>query len=183
MTKGLATEWSHGRVRAVVRADESTPPKTPETPASHKPKTQAQKTSGRDFAPGNQMWRLGQLKRWSEAISTLNPDRAPSWLRPFVEQGAPYITALLSMLEGKPALHPLAGDCADAHVMYKATLSLAVAAEEPKARAALMSEARGWLREHRTALATLSALAGDLQLPAPVDQLPPGFEWAEEPSK
>jgi hypothetical protein len=30
-----------------------------------------------------------------------------------------------------------------------------------------MSEARGWLREHRTALATLAAMAGGMKLPEP----------------
>jgi hypothetical protein len=50
-------------------------------------------------------------------------------------------------------------------------LGLAVDAE-PKARTAFLSEARGWLREHRTTLATLSALAGDIELPPPGDQTP-----------
>jgi hypothetical protein len=70
-------------------------------------------------------------------------------------------------LDGKDALHPLAGDCADAHVMYRAMLGLTVQAEDAKTRAALSAEAKGWLREHRTALATLSSLSGDMKLPTP----------------
>ncbi len=99
-------------------------------------------------------------------IVTINPATAPSWLRAPAEQGAAYVADLLALLQGKDVLHHLAGDVADAHTMYRAALALAVRAKNPKKRTAYMSEARGWLREHRTALATLSALAGDLTLPA-----------------
>jgi hypothetical protein len=118
------------------------------------------------FVKGNRAHRRRQLKVRAEGISTLNPAKVPTWMRPHVETGAPYTCALLGMLEGKPALFPLAGDCSDAHVMYRALLALALDAD-PKDRGSLLSEARGWLREHRTALATLSALAGDLKLPTP----------------
>jgi hypothetical protein len=165
MPNGNTNEWSNGRVRNITRADEVKAPETPPSPASHKAQTAAMKTSGRDFAPGNQAWRIGQLKRRAEGLATLNPAKVPTWMRPHVEHGAPYIAALLGMLEDKPALHPLAGDCADAHCMYRGLMALALAAEDAKTRAALMSEARGWLREHRTALATLCSLAGGLQLP------------------
>jgi hypothetical protein len=97
----------------------------------------------------------------------MNPATVPSWMRPHVVLGAPYTLALLAMLDGKPALHALAGDASDAHVMYRATLALGIQSEHPKERASLLSEARGWLREHRAALATLSALAGNLRLPVP----------------
>ena len=181
MAKGVSLEESHGRPRLVVRVDEVPPLPSSDAPPMTDPKT------GR-FLPGNRAHRLRQLKRRAAGIATLNPVRVPSWLRPFVEQGASYVVALLSMLDGKPALRPLAGDCADAHAMYRATLSLAVAAEFPKDRAALMAEARGWLREHRTALATLSALAGGMRLPGgPFDplaeyRLPGDGKAAEEPN-
>jgi hypothetical protein len=86
--------------------------------------------------------------------------------------GAAYTRALLTMLQERPALFPLAGDCADAHALYRGLLSLALASEDAKERAALLTEARGWLREHRTSLATLSALAGDIELPPPGDATP-----------
>jgi hypothetical protein len=160
MSKGLAIEWSHGRPRITLRADETTPVTSEESAPMNDPKT------GR-FLPNNRAYRRRQLKARADGIATLNPAKVPTWMRPHVETGAPYILALLGMLEGKPALHALAGDCADAHVLYRATLALALDAEDAKTRAVLMSEARGWLREHRTALATLSALAGGMKLPEP----------------
>jgi len=156
---GVALEWSHDRVRTITRTDQV--PALPSAEPVPIPRT----SSGR-FDKENQAWRLRQVKEHAEGIATLNPDKAPSWLRPFIEQGAGYVTALLGILDGKPALAPLAGDCADAHVMYRAVLALALNAEG-KARAALLAEARGWLKEHRTAIATLSKLAGDIKLPKP----------------
>jgi hypothetical protein len=82
-------------------------------------------------------------------------------MRPYVDLGATYIRDLVTALEGREVLHHLAGDCADAHTVFRALLSLALDAE-PKERTKLLTEARGWLREHRTALATLSALAGNV---------------------
>jgi hypothetical protein len=157
----LAIEMSHERPRTTLRLDEGQP-----LPESAQTLPMNDKTSGR-FLKGNQAWRCRQLKQRAEGICTLNPAKVPSWMRPHVEQGATYVAALLAFLEGKPALHPLAGDCADAHTLYRALLGLSLATEDAKERAALLSEARGWLREHRTALATLSALAGDVKLSEP----------------
>lgn len=172
MTKGIATEWSHRRVRTVVRVDETTPLESAPSEPMNDPHT------GR-FLPRNRAYRRRQIKQRAEGIATLNPTRVPTWLRPYVEQGQSYIVALLDMLDGKPALHALAGDVADAHVMYRATLGLALEAEDAKTRTALMVEARGWLREHRTGLATLSALAGGMKLPEG-NGIPVGFELVEE---
>lgn len=156
-----ALEWSHNRVRQAIRTDEGGPmPDAEQSGPMNDPATG-------QFVKGNRAYRRRQLKQRAEGIATLNPAKAPSWMRPHLETGAPYIVALLGMLDGKPALHPLAGDCADAHVMYRACLALALEAAEARERASLMSEARGWLREHRTALATLSALAGGMKLPEP----------------
>jgi len=157
----VGLEQSHDRTRVVLRLDEGeTPPTSADAAPMNDPAT------GR-FLPGNRAHRRRQLAKRAEGIATLNPATSPTWLRPYIERGRPYVVALLGMLGDRPALHPLAGDCADAHVVYRATLGLALAAEDPKARAALMGEARGWLREHRTALATLSALAGGMRLPTP----------------
>ena len=171
----LALETSHGRTRSVVRVDEgATLPESVESAPTNDP------TTGR-FLLGNRAYRRRQLRARAEGIATMNPARVPTWMRPHVEHGRPYTAALLALLDGKPALHPLAGDVADAHVMYRATLALALEAEDGKARAALMSEARGWLREHRASLATLSAIAGDIRLPAPdVDPLAKWMPKREE---
>ena len=160
MARGNAIEWSHGRARPVVRVDEAPALPSDDSPPMHDGKT------GR-FIPGNRAYRRRQLVRRAEGIATLDPHRVPSWLKPHVKQGAGYVKALLALLEGKPALYPLAGDLGDAHVLYRATLALALGEDDPKTRAALMGEARGWLREHRAALATLSALAGGMKLPEP----------------
>lgn len=158
MPNGLDIEWSHKRPRTTVRVEGVTPIASGDAVPMNDPKT------GR-FVPGNRAHRRRQLAQRAKGIATLNPDRVPTWLRPYVEQGAAYVVALLAMLGERPALHPLAGDTADAHTLYRAVLALAVEAEDAKARASLMAEARGWLREHRTSLATLAALAGGLELP------------------
>jgi hypothetical protein len=170
---GTALEWSHDRVRTTVRSDEVTAPESAASVPIHAPGTTR-------FGKGNQAWRRRQLKQRAAGIATLNPAKVPTWMRPHVELGQPYIASLVALLADKPALHPLAGDCADAHVVYRALLTLAIATEESRTRAALLSEARGWLREHRTAMATLCALAGGLRLPAPLDGVPPGFERADD---
>jgi hypothetical protein len=170
MASGVTLEQSHGKPRLTVRVDE-----VPPLPSSDAPPIHA--SGSKRFAKGNQAWRLRSLRRRADGLSTLNPARCPAWMRPHVEAGAPYTVALLAMLEGKPALHPLAGDVADAHCMYRALMALALEAESAKDRGALLAEARGWLREHRTALATLSALAGDMKLPLPPDGT--GTPWLE----
>jgi hypothetical protein len=156
---GNHNEWSHDRVRSIIRTDEVTPLESGLSAPIN------DKTSGR-FVRGNRGYRRRLLKAKAEGIGTLNPAKAPTWLRPFIELGQSYTIALLAMLKDRPALFALAGDTADAHVMYRALLQLATETEAPKDRAALLSEARGWLREHRTGLATLSALAGDIEIPA-----------------
>jgi hypothetical protein len=166
-------EWSQGRVRTTVRASDQTASEPPQSLPIHEVGTKR-------FAKGNQAWRLRQLKQRTAGIATLNPRKAPSWMRPHIETGRSYIAALVAMLGDKPALHPLAGDAADSHVVYRALLSLALATDDAAARATLLGEARGWLREHRTALATLCALAGGLKLPGSSAGVPPGFEIESE---
>jgi hypothetical protein len=157
---GTSLEWSHDRVRTTVRTDEVTVPEPAAPVPVHEP-------GSTRFGKGNQAWRLRQLKQRAEGIATLNPSKVPTWMRPHVEHGAPYIGDLVALLADKPVLHPLAGDCADAHVVYRALLTLALSAEDPKVLATLLGEARGWLKDHRAALATLCSLAGGLSLPNP----------------
>jgi hypothetical protein len=160
MPNGTDLEWSHKRVRPVVRVDDVKPIESEEAAPMKDAET------GR-FLKGNRAHRRRQLKIRSQGIATMNSAKVPSWMRPHVEQGASYITALLGMLDGKPALCPLAGDCADAHVLYRAYLALALAADDAKTRDGLMAESRSWLKEHRAALATLASLAGGMKLPTP----------------
>jgi hypothetical protein len=51
--------------------------------------------------------------------------------------------------------------------VYRALLTLAFSSADPKALIALLAEARGWLKDHRAAFATLCSLAGGLTLPDP----------------
>jgi hypothetical protein len=173
MAKGLALEWSHGKPRAIVRVDETTPIDAAASEPTQDP------TTGR-FLPGNRMHRRRQLVKRAKGIATLNPATAPTWLRPHIEQGAPYVSDLLRMLEGRPELHPLAGDVADAHVMYLGMRTLALQTDDKRERAQLLTESRAWLREHRSCLATLAALAGDVKLPEPNPHAAIAAAMAEE---
>jgi hypothetical protein len=159
-------EWSRGKPRPIIRLNEGTALEPVESVPMNDPKT------GR-FVPNNRAYRRRQIKERQRGLATMNPATVPTWLRPFVEQGAPYVRDLLALLAGRPELHPLAGDAADAHVVYLGLRTLALQSEDPKERASLLSEARGWLREHRSSLATLCALAGDIKLPEPADPLAP----------
>lgn len=156
----VALEWSKGKPRPSLRLDEgATPPVAAPTGPMKDPAT------GR-WVKGNQAVRLRQLKRRERGIATMNPATAPTWLRPFVAAGAGYVRALLAVIGERPELAALAGDVADSHTLFLGLRTLALASEEPKERAALLGEARAWAREHRSGLATLAALAGDIRLPA-----------------
>lgn len=149
-------EWSHGRRRpksprvlgkdAPVKA--LPPAESAETAPTNDPKT------GR-FLPGNRAHRRRQVKEKARGISTLNPERCQSWLSPHVRDGAVYGIELLRRFPD-PALARLAGDVADAHTVYRALLALGAQGDVEALR-----EARAWLREHRSALATLSGLASE----------------------
>ena len=97
----------------------------------------------------------------ARGITTLNPASVPAWLRPHVEDGAEYGSDLLARFPD-PCLARLVGDVADAHCVYRGLLALGAAGDVEALR-----EARAWLREHRSALATLSGLAAENG--APVD--------------
>lgn len=152
--KGL--EWSNGKVR----------PKTPRLtgkddgvaavppPASEKSAPMQDAKTGR-FVPGNTAYRRRMLKREQRGIATLAPASCAEWLRPHVVDGASYAMRLRERFDD-PVLGSLVGDVADAHTMYRALLALAAKGDGDALR-----EARAWLREHRSALATLSGLAGE----------------------
>ena len=163
MVKAVNLEWSHGRKRPVTRGKL--------VPSLVKdPRKQA---AGRLGAAARMQRRSNGEAAASTVdssapagITTLNPAAVPAWMRGAAEQGLAYRDELQSILVDKDVLFPLAGATVDANTLYRATLALAVKARNPERRAALMSESRAWLKEHRTALGTLSALAGDLRLPA-----------------
>jgi hypothetical protein len=144
-------EWSHGRARVTARRpSDGGPPALPpsDTEASapmHDPKT------GR-FVPGNRAARRRQVKARAKGISTLDPNRCASWLRPFVADGASYGVELLQRFSD-PVLAKLVGDTADARTVYRALLHLAAQGDTEA-----LKEARAWLREHRACISTLAAL-------------------------
>lgn len=152
-----AFEWSHGkrRVKAprVLGHDDGVKPLP--APESEDAAPMKDPKTGR-FVPGNRAHRRRTLKRKQDGIATLNPARCQSWLRPHVMAGTTYALKLLSRVKHDEALLELAADVADAHTMYRALMSLAAQGDADALR-----EARQWLREHRTALATLSGLAGE----------------------
>lgn len=149
-------EWSHGKrrpksprligndagVKAIPTAE------SVETAPTRDPKT------GR-MLPGNREWRRRMVKEKAKGIAGLNPERCQSWLSPFVRDGATYGIELVTRFTD-PALARLASNVADAYVVYRALLALGAQGDVDALR-----EARAWLREHRSALATLSGLAGE----------------------
>lgn len=149
-------EWSHGKRRPkaprVLGKDAGVEPLPPSETADAAP-TNDPKT-GR-FLPGNRAHRRRAVKEKAKGISTLNPERCQSWLSPHVRDGAAYGIELLRRFPD-PALARLAGDVADSHTVYRALLALGAQGDVEALR-----EARAWLREHRSALATLSGLASE----------------------
>lgn len=152
---GDGFEWSHGKPRPksprllgnaegvapLPPAEESAPIKDP--------------TTGR-FVKGNQAHRRRQVKERAKGISTLNPERCASWMKPYVINGRDYAVDLLHRIGSDPVLARLAGDVADAHTCFRALIALAGTGD-----AEALREARHWLREHRSALVTLVKLAGE----------------------
>lgn len=96
MANGAAIEMTKRKLRPVVRLDEVTMPTAADAAPTNDP------TTGR-FVKGNRAHRRRQLKSRARGIATMNPATAPTWLRPFIEQGAPYVTSLLEMLGERPS--------------------------------------------------------------------------------
>lgn len=148
----LTIEPSHGRPRVITRrpSDGGTPALPPESAGDTAP-TRNPKT-GR-FVPGNRAYRRRALARRIRGVATLDPGRCQSWLTPHVREGAQYAMELAGRFTD-PALTRLVGDTADAHTIYRALLALGAAGD-----AKALTEARAWLREHRSCLRELAALA------------------------
>lgn len=152
-TPAIEVNWSHGRPRCELRrpSDGGTPalPETVETAPVRDIKT------GR-WIKGNGAARHRSLKTRADGIATLNPSACEPWLRGSVEDGAAYAMELLTRFPD-PALARLVGNTADAHTMYRALLSLAAKGD---GSGKCLTEARGWLNEHRACLRELASLAG-----------------------
>lgn len=173
MVKGPRFEMSHGKPRLTLRPDESAAlPATAGTAADRDPKT------GR-FLPANGAARARAVKRAlaEQRLLGLDASKVAPWMRPFVEHAHGY-AAVLAGTARRSELSALAGDAATAETVYRALLAAAVNGE--KIDLGLLAEARNWLREHRTALATLSNLAGGTKMPASEGDLPLGFELVED---
>jgi hypothetical protein len=152
--KLISVSLSHGRPRTEVRrpSDGGTPPLPVESAPTNDTKT------GR-VLPGNRLWKKREAKRADlvrrrKGISTLNPETCEPWLRPFVLEAVRYGLDLQARFD-EPALARLIGDTADAHAIYKGLIALG-----SKGDTKALTEARGWLREHRACLRELAALAG-----------------------
>lgn len=164
MTKPVGIAWSYGRPRVELRrpSDGGTPALPP---ASVDAEPMKDPKTGR-FVVGNRAHRRRSLKAKSKGISTLNPERCESWLRPHVASGAAYGMVLAERFPDD-ALARLVGATADADTVYRALLALAAQGDGQA-----LKEARGWLREHRACLrelATLAEVAGAAH--GPVDPL------------
>ncbi len=151
MTKAIEVNWSHNRPRVEHRrpSDGGVPP----IPASVESAPVNDPTTGR-FVRGNRMYRRRALKDRQKGIATLDPARCASWLSPHVRDGAAYGMVLLARFPD-PALARLVGATADAHTMARALLQVAGGGDKDA-----LGEARSWMREHRSCLRELAALAG-----------------------
>lgn len=149
--KGLALELSHDAYRPTTRTADVPALPTARTEADRDPVTKR-------FVAGNQAAADRGLRQAAreQALLGLDPSKVDPWMSPFVEHARDYAGRLVAALRTQaPGLTALAGDAATAAAVYRGLLALGVAGDKDALR-----EARGWLREHRQTLATLSALAG-----------------------
>lgn len=117
------------------------------------------RSTGR-FLPGNQVARLRALKHTS--LATLNPSTCAVWVRPFVELVHSEALALVAEAgaESSESLKGFATAAAEAHAMWRACMSIALADDvDDKTSESARSEARAWLKEHRQSLLSLRAEA------------------------
>ena len=113
------------------------------------------------FLPGNKAGRLRTLKT-VRSLVTLNPAECAVWVRPHVAHAHTEALELVTETgaEGSTSLSGFAEDAADAHAMYRALMSLALAeGTDEKTASAARSEARAWMKEHRQSLLSLRAEA------------------------
>lgn len=150
-------------------------------PIPAREETAAERDGRGRFVPGNSANRHKQAKAMAKrgGVMTINPAKCAAWLAPHVKDGQGYAVDLIKRVPD-PVLARLAGDVADARAVYRALLALAAEeTQDASARLDALREARAWMREHRTGLATLSALAG--AKPAGGDADP--FYVDEEPKR
>lgn len=152
----MGLEWSHGKRRPTTPRPNGNGESIPPLPPPNEAERSRDVQSGR-FVPGKRT----VLKTKAKGITTLAPIACPDWLQPHIEEGAEYALALLERCQGDRVLARLAGDTADAHAVYRGYVALAVQGDMEAAR-----EARAWLREHRSCLATFSALANEIKQPS-----------------
>ena len=152
----MSLEWSKGRRRPSTRTPSGDRPALPPADTADAPPMH-DKATGR-FLPGNRAHRLRQVKERAKGISTLDPAKCPSWLSPYVREGVRVAADFVTRFPDDPAIAPLLGSTVDAWVVFRALLALGAAGDGQA-----LTEARGWLREHRACIATLAALAGDLK--------------------
>lgn len=150
--KILTIEPSHGRPRVITRrpSDGGTPALPP--PPAGQAAPDRDPGTGRFTAGNRAAQRRARVTR-VRGVATLDPARCESWLAPHVRHGLAYAVALAERFPD-PALARLVGDTSDAHVIYRALLALGAAGD-----AKALTEARAWLREHRSCLRELTALA------------------------
>lgn len=146
-------EMSHGRPRATLRPDE-----VPALPVPVGTEAVRDAVTGR-FVKGNRASKARTAKRLAKesALLGLDPTKVAPWLAPLVGHAQRYAAQLSATIPQTPALGALAGDAATAEAVYRGLLALATTGETIDV--SILSEARAWLREHRTVVATLSALA------------------------
>ncbi len=149
--KIVSVDWSHGRPRTELRRPSDGG--TPALPPADETAPVRDETTGR-WVKGNGAARRRSLKAKSKGIATLNPAHCASWLAPSVKDGVDYAMTLMARFPD-PALARLVGATCDAHVMAQALLRLAARGDDKA-----LPEARAWLREHRSCLRELAALAG-----------------------
>jgi hypothetical protein len=114
------------------------------------------KITGR-FVKGNGAYRRRHLKSVSKGIATLNPRACPAWMAPHVSDGIALMGQLVLRFPDDAALRPVIGAAVDAWTVYRAMLTLGASGDTQA-----LSESRAWLREYRSLMVTLSALAGEL---------------------
>lgn len=149
----MSLEWSHGKRRPAARAASGDVPALPL--ASEESAPMNDPTTGR-FVPGNRAHRRRQVKERARGIATLNPKACPSWLSPYVAEGVALAAEYVTRFPPDPALRPLIGGAVDSWVVYRALLGLGAQGDGEA-----LKESRAWLREHRSAIATLAALMND----------------------
>lgn len=152
-------EESHGRLRPTTprigAKKGSLRSELPEGRGTAVADTDRDAATGR-FIKANGAARRRTLKRLAKALPGLDPSRCSSWLAPFARAAAEHAVELTAGLGPKQSatLNALAGDAAAALGVARGLLALGAAGDMDA-----LKEARAWMREHRSLVVTLEALA------------------------